>query len=213
MSDLKTRLGEVMRSARWEYQDLVRESGESHSVVSQWLGRGSKEIKTIGKMEAAIRLERATGFSALWIAKGIGPKRTTSQETPTLKSAIVVSPAISIPTYKVPPTIRWEDLMLAADTLPGEFFVLLQDDAMAPKAGKGAKVQFDRGRQPEPGDALLVRDRAGRVHFREYRLKRAGGWEAFAYNPAYPTLDSELDGLEVIAVFSGISVGWAQLMR
>lgn len=212
MSDLKTRLAEVMRAARWEYPDLVRESGESHSVVSQWLGRGSKEIKTIGKMEAAVRLERATGFSALWIAKGIGPKRAIV-ENPTLKSAIVVSPAISIPAYKVPPTIRWEELMRAADTLPGEFFVLLQDDAMAPKAGKGAKVQFDRGRQPEPGDAVLVKDRAGQVHFREFRLKRSAGWEAFAYNPAYPTLDSEEDGLEVVAVFSGISVGWAQLMR
>ena len=102
---------------------------------------------------------------------------------------------------------------MTADPLPGEFFVLLPDDAMAPKASKGTKVQFDRNRSPEPGDALLVKDRAGVVHFREYRLKRSGGWEGFAYNPAYPTLDSDAEPLEVVAVFSGISVGWAQLVR
>ena len=37
--------------------------------------RETKVIKTIGKLEAAIYIERESGYSALWIAKGIGPKR------------------------------------------------------------------------------------------------------------------------------------------
>lgn len=68
-----------MEARGWQYSDLVRESGESRSVVSQWLGRGSKEIKSIGKQEAAERLERASGYAALWIAKGIGPKYLESR--------------------------------------------------------------------------------------------------------------------------------------
>lgn len=75
---LKERLEEVMQAKGWAYADLVRESGESRSVVSQWLGHGSKLIKSIGKMEAAERLEAASGYSALWIAKGGGPKMATS---------------------------------------------------------------------------------------------------------------------------------------
>lgn len=63
-----------MQAKGWLYPDLVRESGESRSVVSQWLGRSSKLIKSIGKMQAAERLEVASGYCALWIAKGIGPK-------------------------------------------------------------------------------------------------------------------------------------------
>lgn len=66
-----------MREMRWKYTDLVRISGQTQSVVSQWLGRGSKEIKTIGKLEAAIYIERESGFSALWVAKGMGPKRVS----------------------------------------------------------------------------------------------------------------------------------------
>lgn len=64
-----------MRAMKWQQSDLMTASQQSSSVVSQWLGKGSKEIKSIGKMEAAIYLERATGFSALWVAKGMGPKK------------------------------------------------------------------------------------------------------------------------------------------
>lgn len=75
MQTLKERLREVMAAKGWEQSDLMRISGESSSVVSQWLGKGSKEIKSIGKMEAAERIEAASGFSSLWIAKGLSQKR------------------------------------------------------------------------------------------------------------------------------------------
>lgn len=78
MATLTDRLTELMDAMSWEHSDVVRISQQSSSVVSQWLGKGSKQIKTIGKMEAAIYLERASGYSALWIAKGLGPKRPTS---------------------------------------------------------------------------------------------------------------------------------------
>lgn len=73
---LESRLREVMEAKGWTRADLVRVSKQSSSVVSQWLGHGTKQILTIGKMEAAERLEAESGFAALWIAKGIGPKRT-----------------------------------------------------------------------------------------------------------------------------------------
>lgn len=72
---LVDRLQEVMAAMRWTHADLVRVSGESSSVVSQWLGNGSKTIKSIGSLRAAMNIERASGFSALWVAKGDGPKR------------------------------------------------------------------------------------------------------------------------------------------
>lgn len=75
VSTLKQRLERIMKEKGWEHGDLVRESGQSHSVVSQWLGKGSKEIKSIGKAEAAERLSAATGYRAVWIAKGTGPER------------------------------------------------------------------------------------------------------------------------------------------
>lgn len=77
MTSLTERLEEVMRAQGWQHADLVRVSGQSSSVVSQWLGKGSKEIKSIGSLDAALRIEAASGFSALWVAKEQGPKRST----------------------------------------------------------------------------------------------------------------------------------------
>jgi hypothetical protein len=75
MLALKDRLAEVMTAMSWDRSDLVRVSKQSSSVVSQWLGHGSKEIRTIAKLEAVLAIERESGFSALWVAKGKGPKR------------------------------------------------------------------------------------------------------------------------------------------
>lgn len=65
-----------MLAMGWGHSDLVRVSGESSSVVSQWLGKSSKTIKSIGSIRAALNIERASGYSALWVSRGEGPKRT-----------------------------------------------------------------------------------------------------------------------------------------
>ena len=74
MSTLKERLEEVMQAMNWRNRDVERISQQSSSVVSQWLGNGSKIIKSIGKIEAAQQLAAASGYCALWIATGRGPK-------------------------------------------------------------------------------------------------------------------------------------------
>ena len=79
-ASLAERLEEVMQAMGWLHADVMRISGQTSSVVSQWRGKGSKDIKTIGKLEAAIYLERASGYSCLWIAKGMGPKMVPRTE-------------------------------------------------------------------------------------------------------------------------------------
>lgn len=74
MSTLQERLAEVMRACQWTHADLVRISGQSSSVVSQWRGKSSKIIKSIGSLDAAQRIEAASGYAALWVATGQGPK-------------------------------------------------------------------------------------------------------------------------------------------
>jgi hypothetical protein len=82
VSTLIERLQIVMAAKGWKHGDLVSITGMSSSVVSQWLGHGSKTIKTIGKMEAALKLQAASGFSALWIAKGAGPRHAPPSSPP-----------------------------------------------------------------------------------------------------------------------------------
>jgi hypothetical protein len=109
---------------------------------------------------------------------------------------------------KVVPTLDWGELMTAK--LPPVFKIELTDNSMAPRAPKGAHVEFTRGLEPKPGDGVLVKDRTGHFFFREYKSPRAGVWSAHASNPAYdPPLDPATHGLEVVAVLTGMSTRWS----
>lgn len=95
------------------------------------------------------------------------------------------------------------------DDLPLRFRVAAPDEAMAPRVRAGELVEFERDLQPRAGDGVLVRDRAGNHYFRIYRLGRPGHWEAAPVNDAaFRALDSELHGLEVLAVMTAVFQRW-----
>ena len=75
MSALKERIEEVQAKTGWNDTQMAKAAGVSRSAVAQWAGKGSKIIHAITDVEVALKLERETGYSALWIAKGIGPKQ------------------------------------------------------------------------------------------------------------------------------------------
>jgi len=74
MSTLINRIEEIQSKMGWDDKAMGDVAGVSRSAVAQWRGQGSKIIHTIGDIEAAVNLERATGYSALWIARGKGEK-------------------------------------------------------------------------------------------------------------------------------------------
>jgi transcriptional regulator with XRE-family HTH domain len=74
------------------------------------------------------------------------------------------------------------------------------DSAMEPLLSVGDSVQIEPDMAAEPGDIVLVRDSAQAHHLREYRARPGGAFEAYPHNPAYATLESVRDGLDVIAV-------------
>lgn len=77
MSALKDRIEELQRKMNWNDAQMAKAAGVSRSAVAQWAGKGSKIIHAISDVEVALNLERETGYSALWIAKGVGPKPAT----------------------------------------------------------------------------------------------------------------------------------------
>lgn len=78
MKTLIERVQELMDTMKWDAEKVAAVAGVTSSAVYQWLGSGKKTIHTIGKLEAAIKLERASGFSAMWLAKGQGPKMASA---------------------------------------------------------------------------------------------------------------------------------------
>ncbi|WP_255595992.1 S24 family peptidase [Achromobacter sp. ACM05] len=78
MNTLKERIQELMVATGWDTNQVAKVAGVSRSAVAQWLGQGSKIINTIGKVEVAERLSEQSGFSALWLAQGMGHKMRAS---------------------------------------------------------------------------------------------------------------------------------------
>jgi transcriptional regulator with XRE-family HTH domain len=75
MGTLQERMVELMTATGWTVGEIARIAGVTSAAVSQWVGNGAgKQSKSIGNAEAALRLEKASGFSWIWLAQGKGPK-------------------------------------------------------------------------------------------------------------------------------------------
>ena len=94
------------------------------------------------------------------------------------------------------------------DDVPRVFSVEAPDDALAPRLRAGQLVSLDSTLTPASGDGVLIRDRIGGLHLRVYR-QGVGRWEAVATNDAHPTLDSERDGLLVLAIVTAVNARWS----
>lgn len=72
---LQERMVELMTATGWTVGEIARIAGVTSAAVSQWVGNGKgKQSKSIGNMTAALKLEKASGFSWLWLAQGKGSK-------------------------------------------------------------------------------------------------------------------------------------------
>jgi hypothetical protein len=199
-------LGAAIEAARVKKGVTKRALAEHFGVrppsVQDWVQRG-----TIGKEKLPM----------LWsyFADVVGPSHWGLETYPTSDRYQADTPAVPLqaqemspPRYRVLPTIRWEDLM-TREELPDLFATPAPDDSMAPRVREGQLVTLERGLEPRGGDGVLVRDRDGHTYLRLYRPRRPGIWEAHALNPDYQSLDSERDGLEVLAVIVGVHARWA----
>lgn len=196
---LQERMAEVMGAMNWEHADVMRVSGQSSSVVSQWLGKGSKIIKTIGKMEAAEAIERESGYSALWVAKGLGPKfRQVIKNDDPKAVAQSVSQARPMMTLQ---EVTFEGLPVTKLDVP--FQMKLPGDELMPIASRGETGLFMPDKQPKPGRGVLLKDKAGNFYLRLFGEGIGGNWVGYSNQPGIPTLERDTHGVEVVAPMIG----------
>ncbi len=104
------------------------------------------------------------------------------------------------------PKLEWEQLMRGG--LPERFDLVLRDDALGEQGKKGEIGKFSTIAKPIEGRGVLFADRDGNHYVRIYQVRTIGRWAAVSANPqAYGTLDSEADGLQLLAVMVGLQ--WA----
>jgi hypothetical protein len=84
--------------------------------------------------------------------------------------------------------------------LPPCFVLAVPDAAIAERHPAGTRVVFETAAEPRPGRPVLVQDAGGVRYVRVYGGERGTRWQAMATDSAWPTLDSEADGLQLLAV-------------
>lgn len=98
-----------------------------------------------------------------------------------------------------PITLEWESLVSA---VPDRFALVIRDEAIANMA-PGHKAIFSASRIPRAGEVVLLMDRDDVPYIRRYQVRRPGHWLAVADGAGFAPLDSQTDGLRLLAVLVG----------
>lgn len=164
---------------------------------------------TIGNIESGIRkkprelvsIANALGVRPEWLSSGLRPidALPTKFDDP-LALAHAMNESRN---YSDPPSLQWGDLMGANLNQPFELAVV--DDALADEIRAGCIARFhpSGSREPVPGRPVLVRDKDGNFYLRDYQAGQGSTWQAVPRARGYASLDSEVHGLELIAVMKG----------
>jgi len=120
--DLKTRIELLQTETKLSVIDIARICGITASAVRQWLGQADPPTQRIGSLKAALKLQDATGFHALWLAEGEGPRKVPTVPAPKTAEVIRIEPEWP---FELVPRDRYFGLP------PGERFVA--QDAMLTK--------------------------------------------------------------------------------
>jgi hypothetical protein len=204
MRALKDRIAEAMsRNPHLSQADIARACGVKTPSVADWINGKTKTLKA----DSARLGAKLFGCDQNWLATGVGLPHWGDEKASTPPASDGVSgkaQSVSHLGHMIEPTtIKWESIM-STKPLPALFKAVIEDDAMAPEFPRGCLVTFSTEEgEPRARDAVLVSDAEGGLHFREYQVGRGKRWKAVAINSGYQALDSEEDGLQVVAISMG----------
>lgn len=188
--------------------ELARAMKMSPGAVSQWRNGGIKSLR----VETAAKLEKITGYSAVWLGSGKGPKMaptTNIQSVTTLGRVPLISWVAAgnlgeiTDMYQPGEAEQWID---AYETQPGEqaFALRVDGDSMtSPYPGEvsfpdGSIIIVDPSRACDAGDYVVAKDVATQKATFKKLVHDGGRWFLKPLNPAYPMTEIDDPSLRVI---------------
>ncbi len=210
MTTLQERIAKVMAETGMTVGRIAEVTGVSSSAVTQWKDGPTKTIKTA----PATKLAASTGFSALWLATGVGPERMAQPFDANVQRAhegVRRFPVISyiqagnLTEISNPygPGDGFDVEFGEDDASQWAFFLEIKGDSMLPEFRPGERVLIDPEVTPSPGDYVAARNTKQGATFKKYRVRgiSESGQEIFELVPLnsdYPVLRSDEHHLEII---------------
>ena len=193
MSTLQERMQELVSETGWTVGEISAKAGVSHSAVSQWLSGDTQSLK----IEPAVLLERFTGFSALWLAKGKGQKRvdvsSLADSSPEFAGRARHSRLIPVVgTAKMGDDGYYEEISAMLGAGDGHIEIATEDpnayglrvrgQSMFPAIRDGWYVLVEPNGQLQTGEYVLLKLRDGRKMVKELLVRRPSSIEVLSVN-------------------------------
>lgn len=211
---LQERIAELMSTTGMKVGDIADLCNISSSAVTQWKDGPTKSIT----LEPAIKLERATGYSALWIASGKGEKmaRSTAKDDDDAEYAGEIKKLKRVPivgTAKLGDNGFYEELssiegcgdgaveMVTAD--PKAYGLRVRGQSMFPAIRDGWYVIVEPNAIPATGEYVLVKLSNGKKMVKELLYRRSTSVEVMSVNGG-ERLSFDINELESLEAVSAV---------
>lgn len=207
---LQDRIAELMQTTGWSVGRIADICGVSSSAVTQWKDGPTKSIT----LEPAIKLERETGYSALWIASGKGEKlahkpvdHDGAEEVGIVKKLRKV-PVVG--TAKLGDNGFYDELSPIVGGGDGAIEIATNDEnayglrvrgqSMFPAIRDGWYVVVEPNNKPAVGEYVLVKLKGGKKMVKELLNRRTASIEVMSVNGGERlSFDvTELEGVQAI---------------
>jgi SOS-response transcriptional repressor LexA len=206
---LKDRIQEII-SAGFSRAALAKAAKKTNAAVTHWVNGASAEIKA----DSAAGIQALTGFSAVWIATGKGPKMAQEQKS----NVGPVSARKTVPLISWIKAGSWGDVqddfqpgeadewVDAYETQPGEnaFALRVTGDSMtSPYPGdmsfpEGTIIIVDPARAAHAGDYVVAKDVGTQTATFKRLAHDTGRWYLKPLNPTYPSIEIDDPAIRVI---------------
>lgn len=206
--NLSDRIREAITHSGKNQAQIAVETKKSPGAVSQWLDGRIKGLRA----ETAEALERATGYTATWIATGRGPRLV--QDKSNISPAQIGHKQIPLISYvraglwagavdPFQPNDAHDWLVTDLDLSEGAFALEIKGDSMLPDFSPGDRVIIDPDIRPQPGDYVVAKNGDDEATFKKYRLRSINDqgdpvFELVPLNPDYPSIRSDQVPIHIV---------------
>lgn len=216
MTTLQDRIAELMTTAGLTVGGLAEIAEVTSSAATQWKDGPTKTLKA----GPATKLALATGFSAMWLSTGEGPKMTPPGMPPPAPSNVAEAPALS-PSRLVPvvghvkggsdgfleemqfPVGHGEGFVEYWTKDPSAYALRVKGDSMHPRYRAGEFIVVTPSIEAQPGRDVVVKLKDGRKLLKLLNWVRGDEVQLLSINDGYAPTTLSSDEIESIHRVAG----------
>ncbi|MDH0049648.1 LexA family protein [Comamonas terrigena] len=187
---LKDRI-QALLDAGFTRTQIAKAAKKSQSAVTQWLSGDTKELKS----DSAAGIQAATGFNAVWLATGHGPKMATEATNvaagPNMGGSVPLLSSVQAGNFK-----EFVNNFSSADnpiehvptSVPVKQFTFalrVEGDSMEPDFKEGMVIIVEPELDPLPNDFVIVKNGNEESTFKQL-VKDGSDWYLKPLNDRYP---------------------------